>query len=334
VSSGTPTVERVDRRTFLASIVGVLAPPVAVAAQPVAKVHRIGFLRQGPPPRAWIEALQKGLWERGYVEGRNLAWEFRLTDGSAEQLPRLAEELVRLPVDLIVASAAPAARAAKAVTATVPIVFAGVYNPDKLGLVQSMRSPGGNLTGVALAVDAAEMTGKRLQLLTELVPGLKRAGILTHPAHPTNAMQLQGATAAAHTLGVQLVEVPVRHANDLDSVLKGPRGIEGLLHVDTPFFTTHRARLVRAVASTRLPAIFTFREFVEGGALVSYGVDQANVYREAAPYVDKILKGAKPADLPVAQPTKFELVINLRTAKALGVAIPPAFLQRADQVID
>ncbi len=334
MSSTNPRVERVERRTFLASIVGILVPPVAVAAQPVEKVHRIGFLRQGPPPRAWIEALQQGLRERGYVEGRNLAWEFRLTDGSLDQLPRLAEELVRLPVDIILASAAPAARAAKAATAKVPIVFAGVYNPDKLGLVQSLRSPGGNLTGVALAVDAAEMTGKRLQLLTELVPALKRAGIVTHPPHPTNAMQFQGATAAARALGVQLVEVPVRVANDLDSVLKARRGIDGLLHVDAPFFTTHRARLVQAIASTRLPAIFTFREFVEGGALASYGVDQANVYREAAPYIDKILKGARPGDLPVTQPTKFELVINLKTAKILGFAMPPAFLQRADQVIE
>ena len=334
MSPGKPTVERIDRRTFATSILGIVAAPVAAAAQQAAKVHRIGFLRQGPPPKAWIEALQQGLRERGYVEGRNLAWEFRLTDGSLEQLPRLAEELVRLPVDLIVASAAPAARAAKAATATVPIVFAGVDNPDKLGLVQSMRSPGGNLTGVALAVDAAEMTGKRLQLLTELVPGLKRAGILTHPSHPTNAMQLQGASAAARALGVQLVEVPVRVASDLDSALKAGRGTDGLLHVDTPFFTTHRARLVRALASTRLPAISTFREFVEAGALASYGVDQANVYREAAPYIDKILKGARPAELPVAQPTKFELVINLKTAKAQGVAIPTPFLQRADEVID
>ena len=266
-----------DRRVFLGAV-GLLAAQGAAEAQPAGKVHRLGFLRQGPPPRAWVAALQQGLQERGYVEGRNVVWEFRLTDGTPDKLPELAGELVRLPVDLIVASAAPAARAAKAATSSVPIVFAGVYNPDKLGLVQSLRAPGGNITGVALAVDAAEMTGKRVQLLTELVPGLKQVGILTHPSHPTNAMQLQGAIDAARALNVKLVEVPMRAAADVDSALAALRGPDAMLHVDTPFFTTHRARLVRAVAGTRLPAIFTFREFVEGGGLLSYGVDQANVY--------------------------------------------------------
>ncbi|HEV2054288.1 MAG TPA: ABC transporter substrate-binding protein [Methylomirabilota bacterium] len=322
---------------FLPALASFVSGPVGDAQaqhQPAGKVYRIGFLRQGPPPKAWVEALQQGLRERGYVEGRNLVWEFRSTDGSLDQLPQFAEELVRLKVDLILASAASAAVAAMGATSSVPIVFAGVYNPDKIGLVQSLRYPGGNITGVAIAVDAAEMTGKRLQLLTELVPTLKRVAILSHPPHPTNAMQFQGAGAAARALGVQLVEVPVRGGDDFDAALKALRGIDGLLHVDTPLFTTHRARFVKAAASTRLPAIYALKEFVEVGGLMSYGVDVVDVYRRAAPYVDKILKGAKPADLPVEQPTKFELVINKRTVNALGLAIPPSFLVRVDQIVE
>ena len=322
-----------DRRAFIAGVAGgLLAAPLDVEAQQAGKVYRIGFLRQGQPPKPWVEALQQGLRDLGYVEGRNLVWEFRSTDGSLDQLPRFAEELVRLKVDIIVASASSAAIAAKGATSSVPIVFAGVYHPLEVGLVPSLARPGGNITGVAL--NAAEMTGKRLQLLKDLVPSLKRVAILSHPGHPTNAVQLAGAAAAASALGVQLVEVPVRGGDDLDSALKALRGIDGLLHSDTPLFTTHRARVVEAIVRTRLPAIYAHRGYVDVGALVSYGVDVADVYRRAAPYVDKILKGANPGDLPVEQPTKFELIINLKTAKTLGLTIPPSLLQRADQVIE
>ena len=320
---------------FLSAPASFVPGPVADAQaqqQPAGKVYRIGFLRQGQPPKAWVEALQQGLRERGYVEGRNVVWEFRSTDGSLDQLPQFAEELVRLKVDVILASAASAAMAAKGATTSVPIVFAGVYNPVEIGLVPSLGHPGGNITGVA--VNAADMAGKRLQLLTELVPTLKRVAMLSHPPHPTNAVQLQGATAAARALGVQLVQVPVRGGDDFDAVLKALRSIDGLLHADTPLFTTYRARFVEAAARTRLPAIYTHRGYVDVGALMSYGVDLADVYRRAATYVDKILKGAKPADLPVEQPTKFELVINNRTVKAFGLTIPPSFLVRADQIVE
>ena len=323
-----------DRRRFLAlGTGGLLAAPLVAEGQQAGKVYRIGFLRQGQPPKAWVEALQQGLRERGYVAGRNVVWECRSTDGSLDQLSQLAEELVRLSVDVILASASSAAMAAKRATTSVPIVFAGVYAPVEIGLVPSLGHPGGNITGVA--INAADMAGKRLQLLKEqLVTTLKRAAMLTHPPHPTNAVQLQGAEAAARTLGVQLEAVPVWGVDDFDSALKALRGIDGLLHADTPLFTTHRARLVEAAARSRLPAIYALKAYVDAGGLVSYGADLPDLYRRAATYVDKILKGAKPADLPVEQPTQFELVINLKTAKALGLTIPPSLLQRADQVIE
>jgi putative ABC transport system substrate-binding protein len=326
------------RVLVLAVFLSVLASfvPVGIAdaqaQQPAAKVYRIGFLSQGQPPKAWVEALQQGLRERGYVEGRNLVWEFRSTDGSLEQLPQFAEELVRLKVDVIVARAASGAMAAKGATTSVPIVFAGVLSPVEIGLVPSLSRPGGNITGVAL--NSADMSGKRLQLLTELVPALKRVAILSHPAHPTSAVQVRAAAATARALGVQLLEVPLRGGDDFDPALKSLRGIGGLLHVDGPLFTTYRTRLVEAAARTRLPAIYAHRGYVDVGGLMSYGVDLADAYRRTAPYVDKILKGAKPGDLPVEQPTKYELVINKRTAKAFGLAIPPSLLVRADQIVE
>jgi putative ABC transport system substrate-binding protein len=207
------------RREIVTLLGGVaLAWSLAAAAQPVGKVYRIGFLSQGKPPKAWVEALQQGLREGAYVEGRNLIWEFRSTDGSLDQLPRFAEELVRLKVDVILARASAAALAAKGATSSVPIVFAGVLSPVEIGLVPSLARPGGNITGVA--VNAAEMSGKRLQLLTELAPTLKRVAMLSHPPHPTSAVQVQGAADAARTLGVQLIEVPVWGGDDFDTALK------------------------------------------------------------------------------------------------------------------
>ena len=203
-----------DRRTFLGTIAGaLLAAPLAAGAQQTGKVYRIGFLRQGSPPRPWVEAFQQGLQELGYVQGRNVVVEFRLTDGSLDQLPQLAEELVRLRVDVILASASSAALAAKRATTSVPIVFTGVYDPVEIGLVASLGHPGGNITG--LAVNASDMAGKRLQLLRELIPKAKRVAMLSHPPHPTNARQLEGAETVARALGVQLEAVPVRGAEIL-----------------------------------------------------------------------------------------------------------------------
>ena len=296
------------------------------------KVYRIGFLRAGQPPKSWVEAFQQGLRERGYVDGQNVVVEFRFTDGSVDQLPRLAEELVRLKVDVIVASAAPPALAAKKATTSVPIVFVSVVDPVELGLIPSLGRPAGNLTG--LAISSADLAGKRLELLRELVPKLRRVAVLWDRANPTNSMQLKEAEIAARTLGMQLEPVPVRGANDLDSGFKAVRGADGLLQVDSPLFTMHRARIVGLAAASRVPAIYGYREMVEVGGLMSYGAHLADLHRRAATYVDKILKGARPADLPVEQPTKFELVINTRTAQSLGLVIPPSLLLRTDQVIE
>jgi len=296
------------------------------------KVYRIGFLRAGPPPKTWVEALQQGLRERGYVDGQNVVVEFRFTDGSVDQLPQLAEELVRLKVDVILASSSPSAVAAKKATTSVPIVFVNVFDPVELGLVPSLGRPGGNITG--LASTSAELAGKRLQLLRELVPKLRRVGVLSHPPTPSNPKQLQGAEDAARALGMQVQPVPVRGPNDFDSAFKAVRGADGLLLLDIAFFTTHRARLVALAAESRLPAIYGYRDIVDVGGLMSYGPHFPDMYRRAATYVDKIFKGAKPADLPVEQPTKFEFVINSRTAKALGLTIPPSLLLQADQVIE
>jgi putative ABC transport system substrate-binding protein len=320
---------------LLSAPAGLSSGPAGVAhaqQQPAGTVYRIGVLSQGQPPKAYIEALQQGLRERGYAQGRNLIWELRATDGSLDQLSHLAEELVRLKVDVILARASSGAMAAKKATTSIPVVFFAVYAPVEIGLVQSLGHPGGNITGVA--VNASDMAGKRVQLLKELVPALRRIAMLSHPPHPTNAVQLEGAEAAARTIGLRLEAVPVRGPDDFASALRAHRGVDGVLHADTPLFITSRARLVDAVTGTRLPAIYSAREYVEAGGLMSYGPNLPEVWKGAAVYVDKILKGAKPGDLPVEQPTTFELAINKRAAKAIGLTIPPSLAMRADRMIE
>jgi ABC-type uncharacterized transport system substrate-binding protein len=314
---------------LLASASFVALPGAAAHAQ-AGKVYRIGFLRDGQPPQSYIEAFQQGLRERGYVDGRNVVVEFRI--GSLDQLPQLAEELVRLKVDVIVASPGSAALAAKNTTTVVPIVFATVNYPVEIGLVSSLARPGGNITGTSF--NAAELAGKRLEVLKELVPTLRRVAVLSHPPYHTNAMQLKEAEVAARTLGMQLEPVLVWGPNDFEAAFRAVRGADGLLQPDMPFFNTHRARVVELAARSRLPAIYGFRSMVDAGGLMSYGPDVPDLHRRAATYVDKILKGAKPSDLPVEQPTKFEFVINRKTAKLLGLTIPPSLLLRADQVIE
>jgi putative tryptophan/tyrosine transport system substrate-binding protein len=315
----------------LGLVLALLTGALAAEGQPAGKVYRIGFLSHGQPPKALFEVLQQGLRERGYVEGRNLVWAFRWTD-SLDQLPQFAEELVQLKVDVILTRSSSGAMAAKTATTSIPIVFYAVYEPVELGIVPSLSHPGGNITGVA--VNASGLAGKRVQLFKELVPTLKSVAMLSHQEHPSNGIQLQGAEAAARALGVQLVTVPVRGADDFAPALKTLRGIDGVLHPDTPLFVTHRARLVDAVAGRRLPAIYAHRLIVEAGGLMSYGPDYRDVWKRSAAYVDKVLKGAKPGDLPIEQPGTFELVINNRTAKAIGLTIAPALMLRANQVIE
>ena len=304
--------------------------PLSASAQQEGKVYRIGFLRVGRPPETFVAGLQQGLRERGY--GQNVVIEYRFTDGRLDELPRLVQELMRLNVDVIMASAAPPAVAAQKVTKSVPIIFVGVNGPVEIGLVSSLASPGSNITG--LAISAADLAEKRLELLRELVPKLRRVAVLWRPANPGNQIQLKGAEAAARVVGVQLQPLPISGADDFEPAFRAARGADGLLQVDDSLFVAHRARLAELAARSRLPAIYGFREFVESGGLMSYGADLPDLYRRAATYVDKIFKGAKPADLPVEQPTKFEFVINRATAKALGLTIPRSLLLRADQVIE
>lgn len=318
--------------SLLAGVVSRPAGDAQAQPQPARSVYRIGLLSQGHPPKAYIEALQQGLRERGYTEGRNLVLEVRSTDGSLDQLSTFAEELVRIKVDLILARASSGATAAKRATTSIPIVFVAVYAPVEIGLVPSLGHPGGNITGNA--INASDMAGKRVQLLKELVPTLKRVAMLSHPQHPSNVVQLQGAQAAARTIGVHLEAVPVRGAADFAPALKALRGIDAVLPADTPLFHTSRARLVDAVAASRLPAIYPARIYVEAGGLMSYAPNVAELWGQAAVYVDKILKGAKPGDLPIEQPTTFELLINNRAAKAIGLTIPPSLMLRADQVVE
>src|SRR5262245_17017474 len=320
------------RREFISLLCGATVGwPLPARAQQAA-MPVIGFLRAGEPPKTFVEAFQQGLRERGYVDGQNVVVRLLFTDGSVDELPRLAEELVRSNVDVILASTAAAAMAAKKATTSVPIVFASVILPVEIGLVPSLGRPLGNVTGVAL--NPADLVGKRLELLRELVPTLRQVAVLWDQTSPTNPVQLEGTEVTARTLGMQLEPVPVRHPNDFDAAFKAVQGVDGLLILESPLFTTHRARLVGLAAASRLPAIYGYREMVEAGGLRSYGANIPDTYRRAATYVAKILKGAKPADLAVEQPTTLDLVINLKTAKALGLTVPPSLLARAVEVIE
>jgi putative ABC transport system substrate-binding protein len=333
-----------DRRAFIGTLTGsLLAAPLAAEAQQAAKIARIGYLGYlGTNNRASSphlqEAFLEGLRDLGYVEGRNLVIEYRRAEGKLERLPALAAQLIALHVDVIVALGTPEAQAAKQATRTLPIVFTSSTDPVGSGLVTSLARPGGNVTGLsALGVD---LVGKCLEQLTQALPGVSRIAALWHRgAVPgrTEKDTLKGAEAAARRLGVRLQFVEARGPEDFDRAFSEitTGGAEALIVLTTSamLFGEHR-RLVALAAKNRLPAVYPWRESVDAGGLMAYGPDLADLFRHTAAYVDRILKGAKPGDLPVQQPTKFELVINLKTAKALGLTIPPSLLQRADQVIE
>jgi putative ABC transport system substrate-binding protein len=274
------------------------------------------------------------LKDLGWVEGQNIVIEWRFAGGRAERLPDLAAELVRLQVDLIVVPSTPPALAAKNATKTIPIVTVGVGDPVGLGLVASLARPGGNITGLT-GVVTPEIAGKQLELLKEAVPKVSRVAVLWNPATPGNALALRETEIAARVLGVELQLLEARSLNDFDSAFAAmtAKRAGALLVLGDVMFVTHRIRLAELVAKSRLPAMYGLREYVEAGGLMSYGPIASELFRRAATYVDKILKGAKPADLPVEQPTRFELVVNLKTAKALGLTIPQSVLIRADEVI-
>ena len=323
---------------IVAFALAILAPPLAADAQPLAKVPRIGFLAAfSPTPEVshFIEAFRQGLRDLGYVEGRNIVIEYRWAHSSFERLPDLAAELVRLKVDIIVAVVTQASLAAKNATGTIPIVMVGVSDPVGSGLIASLGRPGGNITGTSGM--AAELVGKQLELLKETVPKASRVAVLWNPANPVwQAQMLRETQVAARALGLRVQLLEARGPDELEgafAAMTRERASALLVQVDV-IFALHARRLADLAAKRRVPAMYGSREHVEAGGLMSYAPNIPDLFRRAATYVDKILKGAKPADLPVEQPTRFELIINLKTAKALGLTIPPSLLVRADQVIE
>jgi putative ABC transport system substrate-binding protein len=311
----------------------LIATPLAAEAQPAGQVYRIGYLTTTSPPAHVWDALLDGLRERGYSEGRNIVFEHRFSEGNAERFPEFAAEMVRLRVDLIIVSTTPAAIAAKNATQTIPIVFPTAIDPVGAGLVASLARPRGNITG--LSILAPELNGKRLELLKDVVPGLTRVAVLWNAANPANALAWQETQAAARALGLLLHSQDVRDPQDLEGAfaLTAQARPDALLVLGDALINMHRQQIAEFVTQQHLPSVFATREWVVAGGLMSYGHSLPDLYRRAATYVDKILKGAKPADLPVEQAMKFDLVINLKTAKALGLTIPPIVLFRADEVI-
>jgi putative ABC transport system substrate-binding protein len=316
----------------LAAVFALLAAPHAAPAQQSGKTARVGILFFVTSPLL-DEAFRQGLRELGYVEGQNIAIEYRSAEGKSERLPGLAAELVRLKVDVIVSASPPATEAAKRATSTVPIVFALSGDPVAAGLVASLARPGGNITG--LATISGEVVGKQLELLKRVAPKVSRVAVLQNPSNPGHALTLPQAEGAARALGVQLQVLKARTPSEIEVAFAAMRSqrADGALVLRDAMFREQRAQIVALAAKSRLPAVYGLREEAEAGGLMAYGASVPQLFRRAATYVDKILKGAKPADLPVEQPTKFELVINLKTAKALGLTIPPSLLGQADQVI-
>ncbi len=324
-----------NRRTFLCGLtLGMLALPVAAETQQAGKVPRIGFLFYGSPgPSPELDAFRQGLRELGYIEGQDITIEYRFASGRVGQLPELAAELVRLNLDVIVTPGTPASVAAKQATSTIPIVFAGVADAVGAGLVADFARPGGNITG--LTGISAELGGKRLDLLKEVVPKASRVAVLFNPADRSNVLVLKELQESAPALRLTLQPLGVRGPGEFEGafVAMSRKRAHELFGAAGILTTEHRKAVVDLAAKSRIPAMWGERQFVEAGGLMSYAVNFYDQVRSAATYVDKILKGAKPGDLPVEQPTKFELVINLKTAKALGLTIPQSLLLRADEVI-
>jgi putative ABC transport system substrate-binding protein len=324
-----------ERRAFLAGAAALLTAPLAAEAQSTGKVYRIGVLSPGPATSPPIEAFRQGLRELGWVEGQNIVINYRFTEGRVDPLPTLAAELVGLKVDVIAAGPTPPAIAAKNATGTVPIVMMGAAEPVELGLIASLARPGGNVTGLSWSVNL-EIIAKGLELLKETMPKIRLVAILWNPANPAQALAMRDVKRAARSVGVQLQLLEARGPNEFDAAFAAmaKQRVEALLVVPEAIFVVHGARLADLAAKNRLPSMHGLRQNVDAGGLMSYGPSTVAVWRRAAFFVDKILKGVRPADLPVEQPTKYELVINLKTAKALGLKIPQSLLLRADQVIE
>lgn len=327
----------VSRRTFLVVAGGVLVASRPSGAQSAAKVYRIGLLSSLPPSpegaRLW-ESFLRGLRDLGYVEGENLVVEHRYApEGQPGQLPDLAATLVRLGVDLIVAAGSLTPHAAKLATTTLPVIFTNHGDPVGSGLVGSLARPGGNITGLSLL--ASELAAKQLELFKNSVPGVVGIAVLWNPTSQTHPRMLSEAEAAARMLGLRLERLPARGQDEYDRAFAAMTAerANAVLVLGDPIFWIQRSRIVELATKQRLPGMFPQREYVEVGGLMSYGANVPEMFRRAATYVDKILKGAKPGDLPIEQPTTFELVINLNTANALGLTVPQSVLVQADQII-
>jgi len=321
------------RRIGLAVVLALsLLAPLAVEAQQGGKIPLVGVLRPTSQTDPLTEAFRQGLRDLGYVEGHNIRLVYRFAEGQFERLPGLAAELVQLPVDVLVTDG-PGALAAKRATDTIPIVFAISSHPVEDGLVASLARPGGNITGFSpMALDLA---GKRLELLREIIPSLRRMAIVWNPGRLGSAVQIKEFESVTAQGGIQLEVAEVRSPLELDRAFRAlvAKKVGAATVIDDAMFYNERSRIAERAAHSRMPAMYGHRGYVEAGGLLSYGANFTELFRRAAIFVDKILRGAKPADLPVEQPTKFELVINLRTAKALGLTIPQSLLVRADELI-
>jgi ABC-type uncharacterized transport system substrate-binding protein len=327
-----------NRRVFIARLAATVASaPVAARAQKPAKIPRVGFIEAGTASvnGHFLEAFRQGLRELGYVEGQSIAIKDRWAEGHSERFPEIVADLIGLPADVIVAASTAGALAAKEATASVPIVFVGVSDPVGVGLVASLARPGGNLTGLSRGTEEG-LSGKAVQLLKEAVPKASRVAVLFNPGMPGLDAHLKETRTAARALGMKAEPFEVRDLGSLDAAFAGMRRarVGALIVLTDPLTLRHRAPIVELAAKSRLPAVYSFSEFARGGGLMAYGASVPAMFRRAAVYVDKILKGAKPADLPVERPTKFELIMNMKTAKRLGLTIPPSLMLRADEVIE
>jgi putative ABC transport system substrate-binding protein len=322
-----------NRRTVLCGLaLGTLSAPFAAEAESTRRIHRIGVLDGGSDAAPGFAAFRQGLRELGYVEGDNLLVEHRSAEGKPDRLPQLAADLVRLKVDVIVAVFATPARAAHQATPSIPIVMIAVGDPVGISLAASLARPGGNVTGTVSF--GPELATKSMQLLKEILPDLKRLRILWNPSNPAHAPLLKNAEPAARSLAIELQTLPVTRADEFEGFFRAAARQSAAWILGDALAVRHRDRLATLAAEARLPTMFLARLHVEAGGLMSYGPHFPTIFWRSATYVDKVLKGTRPADLPIEQPTKFELVINLKTAKALGLTIPPSLLLRADHVIE
>ena len=326
----------IGRRELLAALGGAAAAwPLAARAQQSGKLQTIGFMGQSTRSAAseWVAPFVQRLRELGWIEGRTVTIEYRWAEGREERIAQIAAEFVRLKVDIIVTSGTPEVLAAKQATSVIPIVFATAGDPVGNGLIASLARPGGNVTGMSL--QSNDTAGKRVELLREVVPSLRRLAILANVGNPFSVLELGEAQAAARALGLEVDTLEIRRPEDIAPAFEALKGRAQALYVCADgLVNANRIRINTLALSVRLPTIHGYRDYVEAGGLMSYGANLPDLFRRSADYVDKILRGAKPADIPVEQPTKFDLVINLTTAKALGLDVPSSLLARADEVIE